>query len=505
MTPIQRSLRGCAAALLAFASACASSPTPKELAAPPQEQSPASPPSPLSLPPTTPAAPPESLKPPEPSPPSPPPASLECPPDDRLSARERVRNAYRALDAGDEKMARNEARWALCRQPDNKDAASILRQIDEPIGSFFGPKSFEYVVQPEDTLSKISERFLGDEFLFYVLARYNEMQRPSQLKRGQVIRIPERTTTAHIETTSRQPAPPPGKPPGAAQAPPDKAAPSAAAAPVGGTYQERVTVTLSASDDSDPAPSIYYTTDGSTPSIRSNLYREPVHLDASTTLRFLARDASGNVSSLRSETYTVVKPDRFANARDSIAAEDYPKAIGQLEAALARDGADAEARDLLPAVYLLQGRSLRRQGKLTEARNVLEKAVSAQPGNRAARDELQGVETQLRAEEAYRNGVQAESAGELEKAYSAFRKALELDPNHSMAQQRLAKTKLDLVEDYTKKAMAAFRRQDLEEAIRRWDAVLGLDPSNELAKLRKAEAEDLEKRFQQRFEPGKGP
>jgi hypothetical protein len=45
-------------------------------------------------------------------------------------------------------------------------------------------------------------------------------------------------------------------------------------------------------------------------------------------------------------------------------------------------------------------------------------------------------------------------------------------------------------------AQAAYRRQDLNTAIREWDAVLAIDPSNGLALARKQEALDLQRRLE---------
>jgi hypothetical protein len=62
---------------------------------------------------------------------------------------------------------------------------------------------------------------------------------------------------------------------------------------------------------SDEAASIYYTTDGSTPTTASTEYKppraraqpEPLELPAGTTLRWIAHDFKGNTSAVRSETF----------------------------------------------------------------------------------------------------------------------------------------------------------------------------------------------------------
>jgi len=88
----------------------------------------------------------------------------------------------------------------------------------------------------------------------------------------------------------------------------DVTAPVVSASPTGGSYAGLVVVTLSATDDTDPTPTIYFTTDGSTPTTASPLYFEPIPLAAATTLNFIAIDATGNTSAVSTEVY-VITPD----------------------------------------------------------------------------------------------------------------------------------------------------------------------------------------------------
>jgi hypothetical protein len=58
------------------------------------------------------------------------------------------------------------------------------------------------------------------------------------------------------------------------------------------------------------------------------------------------------------------------------------------------------------------------------------------------------------------------------------------------------KTRRAAIDRHHRNAQAAYRRQDLNTAIREWDAVLAIDPHNGLALARKQEALDLQRRLE---------
>jgi LysM repeat protein len=58
------------------------------------------------------------------------------------------------------------------------------------------------------------------------------------------------------------------------------------------------------------------------------------------------------------------------------------------------------------------------------------------------------------------------------------------------------KAKRAMVDRHHRNAQAAYRRQNLKTAIREWDAVLAIDPNNDLARARKQEALNLQRRLE---------
>jgi len=84
--------------------------------------------------------------------------------------------------------------------------------------------------------------------------------------------------------------------------PPPPAAPSFSPAP--GTYSSTQSVTIS---DTTVGASIFYTTDGSTPTTSSTKYTGPVAIATTTTLKAIAND-SGGTSPETDGTYTITSP-----------------------------------------------------------------------------------------------------------------------------------------------------------------------------------------------------
>ncbi len=81
----------------------------------------------------------------------------------------------------------------------------------------------------------------------------------------------------------------------------DTTAPTTTASPAGGTYSSAQTVTLTANETA----TIYYTTDGTTPTTGSTVYTGAISISAGTTLKYFAVDSAGNSESVKTETYVI--------------------------------------------------------------------------------------------------------------------------------------------------------------------------------------------------------
>src|SRR5581483_9819069 len=81
-------------------------------------------------------------------------------------------------------------------------------------------------------------------------------------------------------------------------------APAAGISPTGGSVTSAQTVTLTSSK----AGTLYYTTDGTTPTVGSHVYTNTLTVASTQTIKVLAVDQAGNQSDIASATYTFPAP-----------------------------------------------------------------------------------------------------------------------------------------------------------------------------------------------------
>jgi chitodextrinase len=74
------------------------------------------------------------------------------------------------------------------------------------------------------------------------------------------------------------------------------------ASPSSGTYNATQNVILSVNPT---GATIYYTTNGTTPTTSSSVYSTPIVVSANMTIKFFAQDGSGNATSVQTATYTI--------------------------------------------------------------------------------------------------------------------------------------------------------------------------------------------------------
>jgi hypothetical protein len=126
------------------------------------------------------------LPPAETLPPVPPP--YEAPAN--LSAKDRLVRVINLLEIGNADHARVDLRAYLYQNPNSKLGQSLMEQINKAPEDILGAQSYDYEVQSNESLSQLAERFLGDRYKFWVLARYNGILNPMKLTQGKKLKIP---------------------------------------------------------------------------------------------------------------------------------------------------------------------------------------------------------------------------------------------------------------------------------------------------------------------------
>lgn len=77
--------------------------------------------------------------------------------------------------------------------------------------------------------------------------------------------------------------------------------------PASGNFYDPITVSISANTGTAPY-TIYYTTDGTAPSVSSSIYSTPLTVSTATTVKAIARDANNEFSTVETRTYTFIIP-----------------------------------------------------------------------------------------------------------------------------------------------------------------------------------------------------
>lgn len=105
------------------------------------------------------------------------------------------------LNDGNEAEARTNLDAARKLDAKNELANTLYGSITADPAHELGAKFFRYTVKPRDTLSKIAEQYLNDQYKFYLLARYNGIAVPRTLQAQQVIKVPGKQAIDSVAVT----------------------------------------------------------------------------------------------------------------------------------------------------------------------------------------------------------------------------------------------------------------------------------------------------------------
>jgi len=96
-------------------------------------------------------------------------------------------------------------------------------------------------------------------------------------------------------------------------------------------------------------------------------------------------------------------------------------------------------------------------------------------------------------------GLDQQKSGNLEGAYATFSEVARNEPGNKDAVLQRDAVKVALIRRYDREATAAYQRQNLDLAIKKWDQVLELDPNYQKAKLERGRAVELQKKMSEKF------
>ena len=246
--------------------------------------------------------------------------------------------AAEMLESGNEEPARGELKRALGVDPQNKLALNLSRQMTADPVATLGRESFAYTVRPSDTMSRIAQRFLGDVYAFYILARYNDIKVPKQVSSGQVIRVPGK-------------APPPGAAPAAERTAPAVSPRAAAAPPSIESVLRAPQAAPSPSPAPAPAPAPVAIPKPPEPTPGERAMRAAAAAERAADLP-RARAEYLNAASLnqpgaaaKAEQLRTQLVTRYSvNARNALARQDLDGAIGNWQRVIDLDADNATAR-----------------------------------------------------------------------------------------------------------------------------------------------------------------
>ncbi|MFV2056757.1 MAG: tetratricopeptide repeat protein [Thiohalomonadales bacterium] len=174
----------------------------------------------------------------------------------------------------------------------------------------------------------------------------------------------------------------------------------------------------------------------------------------------------------------------------------YQSTIDILETSNGSDIKKSKNRDLLVLAYTAYAKELVSKADLLEAQTLLEKAILMQPANKIIQRQLSDIKNVRAGNLLYKKAIDAYNGGNQEKAFESFHRVLILNPSHKKAKKYYIEIKTIVVDAHHKKALQYYRRQKLAQAIKEWDSLLKVDPGNEMARIYRSRAIELQKKFE---------
>ncbi len=451
-----------------------------------------------------------------------------------LTPKERWKKAITHLEVGESGQARAELVAFLREKPTSNRARDLIKQIDSDPVAYLGEKHFLHRMERGESLSIVAKRMLGDALKFHVLARYNEIDNPRQMTVGQVIKVPgdkpppapepqvaEENNEA-VETDILEAA---GEDltegdeakaedtggflvldpePSGASGESDVAAVDEVVdetvgdatidggvftiIPAAQTQSEENVVEVADNNTQDGSEGIVISDGSEGAEASTELAVLPAETEeAPQTEDTIENTAAASIERLMEEAVAKVQQGDYAGAGDAYeeAIELYPD--------------DDLIKQMAALNYLTYADTLEGVGDRDKASLVLARAKQLDPRNAEVEQRLGRLSKLDDADAFYQEGAGHQAKGELIAAYGAFQKAVNIVPDHSLANKKLLSLTPAVAEAYYRKGIKAFRKQDLDEAIQMYDECLSVDPSNSSCSVKRIETVELKKKLEDTF------
>ncbi len=383
-------------------------------------------------------------------------------PEPELTPRERLKKAISLLEKGEEGQAGAELDAYLAEVPDSRLALDLKAQIAADPVAVLGPKHFLYKMQPGDSISSVAKRMLGDPLKFYILARYNNLENPSEIEVGQTIRVP-------------------GSAPPKAVA--SKTAPKEPQKAVKKEPQQAAKVEPKKAVEEEPQPAVQSTAPAPAPAV-------PTEAEARKSA-----EAAQRLRAVETEAQAIERV--LSTAEDYRGRGEYRSAINHLEEGLVEFPEASVVRKVAVATYLDHADQLYGGGQLTDAQRALNRADELEPGNATVGKRLDQVTRRQRAENLFAEASRFDNQNLPIDAFDTYSEVVKLAPDHAEAKKQLVSLKPRVAEAYHRQALTAYRLQELDKAVQIWDKVLqDIDPNYEPAKVYRAQAKELMERLE---------
>jgi len=426
------------------------------------------------------------------------------PPEPGLTARERLRKAIGMLELGEAAQAKVELEAYLVEEPKGKLANKLLAQIDsEPRNYFqkaYGSESFLYTMKTGDSLSTVAKRFLGDAMVFHVLARYNGIQNPRELKAGKVIRIPGKRPV-DLEQEAMPPEPPaadstdqdgqiaeekPAEPDEPAVSPSNEEAPAEGDQPAEAPAPVEPPVVAAPTDGESEVDTI------------QSLILEAQELSTQGDFKKAAIVLEQGLKQFPdSDLIKGFAAANYLSFAEQLSAEgeleDSNVALGFC---IELDPGNPEAKRLLAANYLGLTDQHIEAGRYGEALASLNKVQEFDPKSAEIKPRRANLERLSKAEKMYAEGAGLRDAGEKVLAYESFVAALKIDPGHVGAEKERALLVPEVVDYNYGEGVKALSRQDLDKALGYFNKALEIDPDHAPTQRKRDHALELKKNLE---------